>query len=244
MAQIRRGSEKKPAYKRIQELIVARIRSGKLKCGDPVESERALAKLHSVSLMTARQALSALEREGVVERRSGVGTFVAPPKVHFNKLNSFSEQMAERGLTVKSKLISIETIDGEREIAARLRLPPTAPLLKIERLRFGADEPFTIQTTYLPAEEFIDLKKRKRDLERGSLFRTLEQDFDVQIAYADGEVDATAADEQTAELLGLAVGQPVLRIRQISYTVQGRPIAYGFGLYRAERHVLHLRRFR
>jgi len=56
--------------------------------------------------MTARHALAILEREGVVERRPGAGTFVAPPRIHFNKLMSYTEQMGSRGLAPQSKLFS------------------------------------------------------------------------------------------------------------------------------------------
>src|SRR5580693_10383582 len=81
-----------PAYQRIQSSIRKRIDSGHLHPGDAVASERDLAKLHQVSLMTARHALASLEREGLVERRRGIGTFVATPKIHFNKLMSYTEQ--------------------------------------------------------------------------------------------------------------------------------------------------------
>jgi GntR family transcriptional regulator len=49
-----------PAYKKIQAAIMKRIEGGQLKPGDAVDSERELAKLHKVSLMTARHALTAL----------------------------------------------------------------------------------------------------------------------------------------------------------------------------------------
>ena len=73
--------------------------------GDAVASERDLAKIHQVSLMTARHALASLEREGIVERRRGIGTFVAAPKIHFNKLMSYTEQMSSRSLTAGSKVL-------------------------------------------------------------------------------------------------------------------------------------------
>src|ERR1700747_2334307 len=131
-----------PAYKRIQGITLKRIESGQLKPGDEVSSERELARIHKVSLMTARHALAELEREGMVERRRGAGTFVAPPKIHFNKLMSFSEQMASRSLPARSKVLSCGIIDGEQEIAARLALPAQSRLVKIERVRHGANEPF------------------------------------------------------------------------------------------------------
>src|SRR5258708_25079418 len=77
-----------PAYKRIQGAILKRLESGQLKPGDAVDSERELAKIHRVSLMTARHALAGLEREGMVVRRRGAGTFIAQPKIHFSKLVS------------------------------------------------------------------------------------------------------------------------------------------------------------
>ena len=97
------GRNGEPTYKRIQNVIRRRIEGGQLKPGDMVASERELAKTHKVSLMTARHALADLAREGMVERRHGSGTFVAPPKIHFNKLMSYTEQMASRGLAVRSK---------------------------------------------------------------------------------------------------------------------------------------------
>lgn len=81
-----RTRKSEPAYKRIQVSIRERIDSGELKAGDVVDSERELARIHGVSLMTARHALAGLAHDGIVERRHGAGTFVAPPQIHFNKL--------------------------------------------------------------------------------------------------------------------------------------------------------------
>src|SRR5579864_4787190 len=109
-----------PAYKKIQATILKRIESGHLKPGDAVESERELAKIHRVSLMTARHALTVLEREGMVQRRRGAGTFVAPPKIHFNKLTSFTEQMTSRSLNACSKVLSFGVVDNEDRKSTRL----------------------------------------------------------------------------------------------------------------------------
>src|SRR4029077_4708483 len=133
------GRNGTPAYKRIQSVIWKRIEAGQLKPGDAVDSERELARIHQVSLMTARHALTSLEREGVVGRRRGAGTFVAPPKIHFNKLMSYSEQMASRGLVAASQLLYCKVIDYEPEIAARFSAPFNSRLVKVERLRHAAN---------------------------------------------------------------------------------------------------------
>src|SRR5580692_8699328 len=141
-----------PAYQKIQRAVRQHIEAKQLKPGDGVSSEREL----------------------VVERRPGAGTFVAPPRIHFNKLMSYTEQMGSRGLTPNSKVIVAKIIEGEPEIAARLGLATTNRLVKIERVRHTADEPFALETCYLPADEFSALVDAP--LGRISLFATLEHD--------------------------------------------------------------------
>src|SRR6202161_2150263 len=161
-----------PVYKKIQNAIRRRIESSELSPGDLVASERELARTHDVSLMTARHALASLEREGLVERRRGVGTFVAAPKIHFNKLMSYTEQMGSRGLTPISKVLFTKIIDNEEEATARLALPPRSRIFKLERLRHAAGgEPFALETCYLSAEQFSGLQSAP--LQKESLFSTL-----------------------------------------------------------------------
>jgi GntR family transcriptional regulator len=231
-----------PVYRKIQSEIRDRIRSASLKPGDAVASERELAKTHKVSLMTARHALVGLEREGVVERRRGAGTFVAAPKIHFNKLMSYTEQMSSRGLAPRSRVLVAKVIEGESEVAARLGLPTASRVLKIQRLRLTGEEPFALETCYLPASDFPDLASAP--LGRSSLFAILEHNYATKLAYADEEVDATTADAEISEMLGVPRGASVLRIRQIIYSVQGKATIYGIGFYRSERHSLLIRRFR
>lgn len=231
-----------PAYKRIQEEILKRVESGELKPGDIVDSERELAKIHGVSLMTARHALAGLERDGKVVRRRGAGTFVAPPRIHFNKLMSYTEQMAGRGLNISSKLISLNVIDTEPEVAARLALPAASRLIKVERLRLGGDEPFAIEICYLSADEFGKLIHER--LDRVSLFSILEHDYGLQIGHADEEIDATTADAHSARLLRVPPGSAILRLRQEIFSTQGKIVIYVLGLYRSDRHTVLIRRFR
>lgn len=231
-----------PAYKRIQNVIRQQIESAQLKPGDSVASERELARVHEVSLMTARHALAGLEHEGLVERRRGAGTFVAAPKIQFNKLMSYTEHMSSRGLTARSRVLVARIVDQDPEIAARLGLPSNSGLVKIERLRLTGDEPFALETCYLPAKDFSELISAS--LGRNSLFATLEHNYGVRLAYADEEVNATAAESKIADLLGIQHGASVLRIRQVIYSTQGRPTMYVVGFYRSERHTLFIRRFR
>lgn len=238
----KRNRNAEPAYKQIQKAIRQRIDSGKLKPGNPVPSERELARLHKVSLMTARHALTEMARDGIVERRHGAGTFVAGPRVQFNKLLSYTEHMASLGLTTNSRVVMREVATREHEIAARLGLAPTARLGKVERVRLAGDESVALETCYWSADEYPNLVDAP--LERVSLFGVMEREFGVELAYSDEEIDATDADLRLADLLAISCGSPLLRIRQLIFSTKSRATVYVVGFYRSGRHTLRVRRFR
>lgn len=64
----------------LAESIIAdirrQLRSGKLKNGDPISSERELCERHGVSRSTLRRALRLIEERGLITRIQGRGTFV------------------------------------------------------------------------------------------------------------------------------------------------------------------------
>ena len=231
-----------PAYRKIQGAIRRQIENGQLKPGNLVPSERELARMHRVSLMTARHALTELARDGVVERRHGAGTFVAPPRVQFNKLLGYTEQMAGLGLTARSRIVTSTVVNRESEIAARLGLPPTARIARLERVRLAQDEPVALEVGYWSEYEFPDLLRSS--IEGASLFSAIERDCGVALAYADEEIDATDADPRMAELLRVPRGTPLLRMRQLIFSTTGKATIYIAGFYRSGRHTLRIRRFR
>ncbi|MBV8515637.1 MAG: GntR family transcriptional regulator [Acidobacteria bacterium] len=155
---------------------------------------------------------------------------------------SYTEQMGSRRLTPVSKILFAKIIDNEEEATARLSLSPKSQILRLERLRSAAGEPFALETCYLSASQFSGLLSAP--LQNTSLFSTLERDYGVELGYSDEEVDATIADPRTAELLGVPKREPLLRIRQVIYSTKGVVIMYVLGLYRSDRHNLVIRRYR
>ena len=235
-------TEGMPLYLMIEGEIRREIESGRLKIGDKVSSERKLAKIFGVSLMTARHALNHLMHDGLLERRRAAGTYVSPPRIQFNKLQGFSEQMSARHLRIRSRIVSARICEVSQEITARLSLPGNGKVIKLERVRLGDDEPFAIESCFLPAKEFG--KILRFDFAKASLFEALERVCNVRLAHADEEVDATSADLRTSKLLKVPLHDPLLRIRQVLYSTSGKAVAYSFGLYRSDRHSVLTRRYR
>ena len=97
---------REPAYRRIAEKLRKTIADGRMAPGARLASERALASRHGVSLMTARRAMVELERMGLVTRRIGAGSFVAPAGSGIRRLRDPHEEFHAPDCTV---------VDGARE---------------------------------------------------------------------------------------------------------------------------------
>lgn len=128
----------------VRELLAA------LRVGDRLPSERELSDSWNVARMTVRRALDEFLMEGVIERRHGSGTFVAPrPFVKALGLTSFSEDMKERGLVPGSRLISLATIEADSQVAKQLRIAVGTPVYRFTRLRLGSGEPLAVETVWI-----------------------------------------------------------------------------------------------
>src|SRR5260370_35391188 len=97
--------------------------------------------------------------------------------------------MASRGLCACSKVLSMNVIENAPDIAARLSLPATSRLLVVERLRQAANEPFALETCYLSAEQFSNV--RRAALDRGSLFALMELQDGINLGRAHEDIDFT-----------------------------------------------------
>jgi DNA-binding LacI/PurR family transcriptional regulator len=70
-------------YERLRAHLLDEIRSGRLTAGDRVPSELALAEQFNVSRITSKKALETLERDGLIVRYRGKGSFVAENRSGF-----------------------------------------------------------------------------------------------------------------------------------------------------------------
>ena len=142
-----------PAYKQIQSAIVKRLERGLLRPGDLVDSERELARIHGVSLMTARHALTALERGGygcAPPRRWDVCRSTKDPFQQVDELHG-ADVGPRPDCRFKECSRSVSLIRSTK-LQRDSRCQPQNRCVKLERLRLSGDEPCAIETCYFSAE--------------------------------------------------------------------------------------------
>src|SRR5262249_57356714 len=110
-----------PGYRQIADRLAEEILSGRLQTGQQLPSERTIARQHGLSRMTARQAVELLVRRGLVYRRPGSGTYVAPARVEHSlqRFAGFSEQMRAQGIEPGGRVLTVRLLNGEGSDAER-----------------------------------------------------------------------------------------------------------------------------
>jgi GntR family transcriptional regulator len=202
-----------PKYQR----LVAHLRSmiADLPIGAPVPSERALADDVGVSRMTARKALDALEREGLLRREVGRGSFVSRPAVSLPlRLTSFSEDMRSRGMEPSSRVLATTAIAADDDLAAVFDVPVGEPLARIERLRLADGSPFAIERTTLlerAVPGVLDI-----DLAELSLYELLDREHGIRFDAGRQSIRAGIVRADDAAILELALGEAVLELVRVS----------------------------
>jgi GntR family transcriptional regulator len=86
-----------PIYRQIKDQVREQIMAGRLKEGDQLVSVRELAAQLKVTPVTVSKAYSAMEAEGLLERRRGIGLFIA--KIHSDKKEQKKEEIIEAFLS-------------------------------------------------------------------------------------------------------------------------------------------------
>jgi GntR family transcriptional regulator len=224
-----------PLYIQIAEGLISQVEAGELAPGDRLPPERELSEKLGVNRMTLRRALRALEAQGLIVRRHGVGTFIAEPKIdrRMDTVFRFTTGMQRRGYTPGTRLISVEQTLLDIALARELSASVSAPAFRILRLRSVNKEAVLLEQYTIPAQRFPALDRF--DLENRSIYEVMESEYGVEIARARQSFEPVVASPFEAEWLGVRVGAPLMLEKRISFDAQGQPVEYGKDRYRGDR---------
>lgn len=226
-----------PYYYQIVEILREVIRNMEVKTDviEELPSEAELGKIYKVNRGTIRHALDILEREGLICRKKGRGTFIRRERFEIDLLhfNSTTAELLARGHVPSTRVLSVAEIEPDPHLMNSLGLTTNEKVWQLERLRLADEEPISLQWSYVPTELSPNLDQR--DL-TGSLYQILNTVYQIVLTNSDQTIRARMATPEEAEQLQIRAGDPVIEISRISYDQNNKRVEYLYSLWRADRY--------
>jgi GntR family transcriptional regulator len=225
----------KPLYQVVEDHIRRLINSGELVPGDLIPSEPQLARQLHVSQGTAKKAIDNLVWEQRLYRHQGKGTYVS--NIDFNNsLFRFTTYGDAEGLPTRlQKETTARRIEpGTPELCDKLDSEPGTPLLYIERVGYVDERAVMVEYSHWRADVVPGLEKEEVHIP-DLFYALIVEEFGIPVVRAEETLTADAADAQTAEILGIEPGAPVLVLHRETYTTNNRIIEFRVSKGRADK---------
>lgn len=233
-----------PYYEQLKYLILQEIEVRGLQPGDLLPSEVEFCQEYDVSRTVVRQAIGELVNEGMLLRMRGKGTFVARPKLREQFMEStvgFFEDLTAQGHRVASVVLSLDLVEAGARVAQALGVATDAQVIELVRLRSVNEEVVAFTKSYVNSssrELLHDL--RAADLTKTSLYRLLEDHWNLRIESGQRSIEATKAQGMLASMLELDAGAPLLFIESIGRDSTERAVEFFLAWHRADRARLEM----
>lgn len=224
-----------PLYHQIREKIREYIAEKKLQPDTLLPSEAELMQLFGASRGTIRSALIDLEKEGVIYKAQGKGTYVSPPRIsrRLRTMISFTEEIKAKGLEATSKILEAAQIEANEHVAAKMQIEPGDLVYRITRIRYADGRPVGLNTSHINAKlcpEFLAAV----DFSVGSLYDYTFDLYGLRIIKAERILESISSSAELATTLEVASGDPVLKLTGIAYIESGAVLDYCIEYYRED----------
>ena len=241
----------RPVYEQVAEALRQDIATGVLQPDAQLPSFQQLRDRFGISVTTAQRALRTLKDEGLIEGRTGQGTFVRRRRPLFAHSASYvcptesgrwawGEQAEAQGMKGTQTMGKVREVPAPDEIADCLRLSEGAPVVLRSRTMLLDDEPVELVDSYYPADiaRGTPLAEQKRI--RGGSPAALAQAGHAAVEYEE-RVRSRPATPEEARALGLVGGTPVLRLVRTLFDADDRAVEVCVMLMAADRVELRYR---
>jgi len=226
-----------PLYYQLKQVILNDIKQNVLKVGSSIPTEAEFCNMLNITRPTVRQALSELVNEGYLYRLKGKGTFVSKPKIDarfFQKLDSFNNEMTQKGLKPSTQVIDFKVIPGIKKINSIFDMPEEEELIYLYRLRFADEEPIVFLETYLPYSQYHEMMDE--DFSSTSLYSAIEEKYDRKIARATRKIESVNASKENAQLLNIKKNDAIFFVKTTAYDQNDIVVEYSEARYRGDRN--------
>jgi len=183
--------------------------------GDLYLSEKDLTDKFGVNRHTVRRAVEELCKQGMLEKRHGLGTYVSERKLAY-KINGFqrlSEAFKNNGQSLETTLINKALISASGSVAEKLKLNKGGEVIQVDTLRKVEGRTVALISHYFPNAICPEVLT---DYENGSLGLFLINTCKIQTRRVSSLASAAIPNAKDSYLLGISSNQPILKLKTLS----------------------------
>ncbi len=208
------------AYRKLALDLEQAIRSGRLKAGERLPAELTMVAEYGLSRTTVRQAIKELEKQSLVHRRRGSGTFVSPnPGRAWATRSSFMDFVKDHGERIRREVLECRWESASDALSAELGLEYGAEVMFFRRLDWLDSVPMAVDEGWVVIPYANNLSRS--DLAEFDFMGVWARRQSSPIRRTAMELRADAADKQLAAFLEVKVGSPVFVEDADYYTAEG-----------------------
>jgi len=210
-----------PLYIQLKEKILKDIKEN-YKAGDIILTEAKFEAKYEVSRITVRKAIEQLEKDNIIEKKQGKGTFVKEQKILYdaNSIGSLTQRLTKQNHALKTKSIEYEIIEGEHYVKDLLKCDT---LLCIKRFRVLDDVPFALMLNYLDINKVPNLE---RNFKIESLYTFLKDEYSIEFYNAEETVEAKDASQAESDKLEIKKDASLLSLHRLSFDKNNNPVEF------------------
>jgi GntR family transcriptional regulator len=218
-----------PLSARAQQYLLSLIENGTYEPGEQLPSQADMAAQLGISRPTLREALLNLEQEGLIVRKHGVGTFVAPGssrrlETGIERLESVLELAARQGLVTDVAGLEVEEREAGEEESAHLRVSEGTPVTEVRRVIVVDGKPAAYMVDLFPSSRLV--AECIDDGFQGSVLDLLRCNPDLNLAEAVADIVALNATGYLVDKLQVKPGQALLLLEETLFDVENRPVEF------------------
>lgn len=225
------GEDSGPKYKVLQDCLADAIRTGVIGDNELLPTESDLTDITPFSLGTVQRALKNLVTAGLIVRKAGVGTIVAPWRRELeNPLHTRFLDRDGKAYPIFTEVLSRRRINVPGPWEDFLQAKENMLILKrrmiIERPEEDGGSFCYYNHFYVDASKYAVFHETpKRELNGANFKRMMAEQFSLAITRITNFMSISTATTEIATAIGIDVATPLLRQRVYAYSDHG-PLYY------------------
>lgn len=200
-------------------------------------SEDEISQSLGVSRLTVREAITVLEKEGVVSRVQGKGTLVNSFVTKLdNRIDSGSDiegALKKHGYDVRFEVLSLEYKIASEYEQAQMGIDDEGEILVIEKVLYANDKPVAVYIDRIPKNNLKSIDFSKDDF-IPTIFPIVERLCGLNISHDVVKIKATGCNEKLSKIFDLKLDTPLISFEVLEYTREGAVVMYNTEHYTGE----------